>query len=257
MAEETAAPEGTERAAAEGPPPRLRLSRRGTAVVGALGALAAGGCVWLVFFSPVLDVRAVAVTGTAKLTPDQVAAAAGVDPGGPLARVDTDAVRRRITGRLRRVDRVEVWRGWPHTLRIKVVERRPVAAVAEADGRFTEVDAAGVRFATGPAAPPGVPVVRLVLDQAARDADAVIPQRELVAAAVRVAGDLPPAVAGKAAAVEVHSYDDIELRLDGGRTVRWGSSERGPRKARVLTALLGHRARTYDVSAPEAPATAG
>ncbi|AXI77083.1 cell division protein FtsQ/DivIB [Peterkaempfera bronchialis] len=247
----------TERAAADGPPPRLRLSRRGLLVVGLLGALLVGGCVWLVFFSSVLAVRTVAVTGTEKLTADQVAEAAGVHPGGPLARVDTDAVRRRVTSVLSRVDRVEVWRGWPHTLRIKVTERRPVAAVKESGGRYTQVDAGGVRFATEPAPPPGVPVVELKPDPAARDAIAAFPQKELVAAVVQVARDLPALVAKKVSTVEVHSYDDIQLRLDGGRLVLWGSSERGTRKARVLTALLTRQARTYDVSAPEAPATAG
>lgn len=244
-------------AAGEPPPHRLRLSRRGVTVLAALGALVVAVCLWLVFFSSVLAVRTVAVTGTRKLTAEQVVAAAAVHPGGPLARVDTDAVRRRVAGALPRAERVDVWRGWPRTLRIRITERRPVAAVKEAGGRYTQVDASGVCFATEAAPPPGVPVVVLELSSAARDASAAFPQRDLVAAAVQVARDLPPAVAGRAPAVEVHSYDDIELRLDGGRTVLWGSAERGTRKAQVLTALLKLPARTYDVSAPDAPATAG
>ncbi|WP_055585871.1 cell division protein FtsQ/DivIB [Streptacidiphilus griseoplanus] len=249
--------EQPERAAAEGSPPRLRLSRRGVAVLAALCAVLTAVCVWLVFFSSVLQVRTVAVTGNHELTAEQVVAAAGVHPGGPLARVDLEAVRRRISAGLRKADRVEVWRGWPHTLRIKITERRAVAAVKEADGRYTRVDASGVRFATDAAPPRGVPVVELKESPAARDAAAAFPQKALIAAAVQVARDLPAAVAGKAAAVEVHSFDDIELRLDGGRTVLWGSAERGSRKAAVLTALLTRPARTYDVSAPDAPATAG
>ncbi|MFJ6213969.1 cell division protein FtsQ/DivIB [Streptomyces sp. NPDC092296] len=256
MADAAVAPEErAERAAADGPPPRLRLSRRGTAVVAALGALLLGFGLWLVFLSSVLDVRTVAVTGTEKLTADQVVAAARVHPGGPLARVDTGAVRGRVVKGLRRVAKVEVWRGWPHTVRIKVTERHPVAAVRESGG-YTQVDAAGVRFATEATAPAGVPVVELKPTQAARDALAVFPQRELIAAAVQVAGDLPPTVAKRVRFIEVHSYDDIQLRLDGDRTVLWGSSERGPRKAKVLAALLTRQARSYDVSAPEAPATA-
>jgi cell division protein FtsQ len=255
---EAVAPEDRSEAAGVGNrPPRLRLSRRGTVVVAALCALLAACCGWLVFLSPVLDVRTVAVTGTERLTPDEVTAVAGVGHGGPLARVDTGAVRRRVAAALARVDRVEVWRGWPHTLRIKVTERRPVAAVREADGRFTQVDHAGVRFATEAAAPPGVPVVELRLTQAARDAAPEYPQRVLVSAAVQVADDLPAEVAKRSRAVEVHSWDDIRLRLDSGAAVLWGSPERGHRKAEVLTALLTHRARSYDVSAPDAPATTG
>lgn len=223
----------------------------------ALCALLAGGCAWLVFLSPVLDLRTVTVTGTSRLTPADVAEAAAVETGGPLARVDTDAVRDRVRATLKRVEEVEVWRGWPHTLHLKVTERGPVAAVKTAGGRYTLIDAAGVQFATEAVPPGGVPVVELKLSPAARDAMASFPQRELIAAAVQVARDLPAAVAKRARTVEVRSYDDIELRLDGGATVLWGSPERGRRKARVLTALLTHQAKVYDISAPDAPATAG
>lgn len=43
--------------------PRLRLSRRGIVVLGAFGAAVIGVLAWLVFLSPVLDVRSVAVQG--------------------------------------------------------------------------------------------------------------------------------------------------------------------------------------------------
>lgn len=129
--------------------PRLRLSRRGIAVLSGLVALLLAACGWLVFFSSVLDVRTVSVQGLKadKLTVDQVREAIGPVQHGPLARVDLDAVRRRVQA-IPRVAKVEVWRGWPHTLRVKVTERQPVAAVRGADGQFTQVDAGGVSFAT-------------------------------------------------------------------------------------------------------------
>ncbi|MGW3075848.1 cell division protein FtsQ/DivIB [Kitasatospora sp. NPDC001132] len=238
--------------------PRLRLSRRGIVVLGALGAAVSGVLAWLVFFSSVLDVRDVAVQGTSdgKLTADQVRATIGGLGDGPLARVDLDDVRHRVEA-VPRVAGAEVWRGWPHTLRVKVVERKAVAAVKGDDGQFTQVDAGGVSFATEPAPPEGLPVVELRLSQQANDADGVISRSQLVQGAVAVAAGLPPEVAKRAGSVLVHSYDDIELQLSGGATVRWGSPEQIDRKARVLVALMKQKGTNFDVTAPEAPAVSG
>ncbi|MER7754018.1 FtsQ-type POTRA domain-containing protein [Kitasatospora sp. NPDC097643] len=238
--------------------PRLRLSRRGIVVLGVLGAAVLGVLAWVVFLSSVLDVRDVAVQGTQdqKLTADQVRGAIGGLGDGPLARVDLDDVRRRVEA-IPRVAKAEVWRGWPHTLQVKVVQRKAVAAVKGEDGQFTQVDANGVSFATEAAPPQGVPVVELRLSQQAKDADGVISRPQLVQGAVTVAAGLPPGVSGRAGAVLVHSYDDIQLQLTGGATVRWGSPEQNDRKARVLVALLNQKGTNFDVSAPEAPAVSG
>ncbi|MFF2543224.1 cell division protein FtsQ/DivIB [Kitasatospora sp. NPDC058063] len=238
--------------------PRLRLSRRGIVVLGVLGATVLGVLAWLVFLSSVLDVRSVAVQGMSddKLTADQVRAAVGGLGDGPLARVDLDDVRHRVEG-IPRVAEAEVWRGWPHTLRVKVVQRKAVAAVKGDDGQFTQVDAGGVSFATEPAPPEGVPVVELRLSQQANDVDGVISRPQLVQGAVAVAAGLPPEVAKRAGSVLVHSYDDIELQLSGGATVRWGSPEQIDRKARVLVALMKQKGTNFDVTAPEAPAVSG
>ncbi|CAM5539669.1 Cell division protein FtsQ OS=Streptomyces glaucescens OX=1907 GN=ftsQ PE=3 SV=1 [Streptomyces glaucescens] len=81
----------------------------------------------------------------------------------------------------------------------------------------------------------------------------------LVREAVRVAGALPAAVARRTRTVEVRSFDDITLKLAGGRTVAWGSGEKGAAKARTLTALMkaAPDARHFDVSVPTAPASSG
>lgn len=203
--------------------PPLRLSRRGILVLSGLGAAVLGLLGWLFFFSSVLDVRTVAIQGLQndQLTVDQVRAAIGPVQHGPLSRVDLDAVQRRVQA-VPRVAKAEVWRGWPHTLRVKVIERQPVAAVKGNDGKFTQMDASGVSFATEPTPPPGVPVVELQLSQPAQDAISAIPQSALVQGAVRVAAGLPAEVAKLAPSLLVRSYDDIELRLAGGTTVRWG-----------------------------------
>ncbi|GAA2741536.1 MULTISPECIES: cell division protein FtsQ/DivIB [Kitasatospora] len=239
-------------------PPRLRLSRRGMAVVTGFVALVVGTLGWLVFFSSALEVRGVAVQGldSGRLSQDEVAGALGPLKHGPLARVDLAEAEHRVSA-VPRVAKVEVWRGWPHTLRVKVTERRPVAAIHTDDGKFVQVDAGGVEFATEEKPPDGVPVVELQLGQPANDALPVFDRALLVRSAVTVAAGLPPDVAKQAGSLKVLSYDDIRLQLANGATIRWGSAERTDRKARVLTALLGRKAANYDVSAPDAPAVSG
>jgi cell division protein FtsQ len=246
-AEQLGQPERTPRAP-------LRLSRRGFAVLGLLVAGLLGGSCWLVWFSSVLDVRTVTVSGTRVLTSAQVLAAAQVPLGGPLERLDTGAAAARIEQTLPRVESVQVSTSLPHTVRIKVVERVAIAAIKGADGGFTQVDLAGVRFAVGPTAPAGVPVLELGLSVAGKAALKDFPERVLVAAAVDVAKALPPRIALRTRAVVVHSYDDLELQLANGSQVLWGSSERDPRKAVVLSALLNQKAARYDVSSPDDPA---
>ncbi|QMU68568.1 cell division protein FtsQ/DivIB [Streptacidiphilus sp. P02-A3a] len=233
---------------------RLRLSRRGFAVLGALLAALLGTACWLVYFSSVLGVRTVAVSGTSVLTPAQVLAAARVPLGGPLERLDTGAIRARVLNALPRVAQVRVSTDLPHTVRLRITERVAVAAVRDDDGQYTLVDATGVRFATGPAAPAGVPVVELALSAPGKAALADFPEAALVDGAVLVTKALPPSVAKDTRAVVVHSYDDMELQLVGGATVLWGSPERDARKAVVLAALLKQKATTYDVTAPDDPA---
>jgi cell division protein FtsQ len=233
---------------------RLRLSRRGFAAVGVLAAALLGAVCWLVYFSSVLDVRTVQVSGVKVLTRAQVLAAARVPLGGPLERLDTGAVQARVLNALPRVDRVQVSTALPHTVRLRITERVPVAAVRGADGRYTQVDVAGVSFADAPAPPPGVPVVELSLSAAGKAALPDFPEAELVDSAVQIAKALPPSVARDTSAVIVHSYDDMELQLVGGATVLWGSPERDARKAVVLAALLKQKAMTYNVTAPDDPA---
>jgi cell division protein FtsQ len=137
-----------------------------------------------------------------------------------------------------------------------VTERKPVLLMKK-DTKFIEVDVKGVRFATVDRAPKRVPLLELTPDQSASLRR--FGSGRLVREAVRVAGELPGAVAKDTQVVRVTSYDSISLELAGHRTVVWGSGEEGPVKARVLTALMkaAPKAGHFDVSAPTAPAVSG
>ena len=70
---------------------RLRV----VVVLGLLLALV-GAAGWVMLGSPLLSVRSVQVAGASRVTPAEVLAVADVAPATPLARVDTDAVARRV-----------------------------------------------------------------------------------------------------------------------------------------------------------------
>ncbi|GLJ88355.1 cell division protein FtsQ [Streptomyces poonensis] len=256
---------GAERGAQEGdlgagPPPGRRLPGPRTLVLLAVAlALVAGGCVWVLYGSQWLRTEDVSVSGTRVLTPERVREVADVPLGAPLISVDTDAIEARLRQKLPRIDAVEVDRSWPHGIDLKVTERTAVLIVEKAEngGKYAEVDAKGVRFATVSRVPKGVPVLELA-DSRPSGARRFGADR-LVREAVRVAGDIPDAVAGETQVVKVRSYDSISLELRDGRTVLWGSGEKGRAKARTLTALMkaASGARHFDVSVPTAPASSG
>ncbi|MEV0490338.1 cell division protein FtsQ/DivIB [Streptomyces atratus] len=237
------------------PTGRGRPSRRLLVVI-AVVLLLASGAVWALYGSSWFRVEEVRTTGVDVLTPAEVESAAAVPIGAPLVSVDTDAMEARLRQKLPRIDSVDVVRSWPHGIGLKVTERQPVLLVKKG-AKFIEVDAKGVRFATVDKAPGRVPLLELTPDQSAGLRR--FGSGRLVREAVRVAGELPRAVAKDTQVVRVTSYDSISLELTGGRAVVWGSGEEGPVKARVLTALMkaAPKAGHFDVSAPTAPAVSG
>lgn len=264
MAGPTTAERGADEELDSGPPPRRRLRRaRALLVAAVLLVLIAGASVWALYGSSWLRAERVSVSGTRVLTGAQVREAAEVPLGEPLISVDIEAIESRLLRKLPRIDSVEVIRSWPHGIGLKVSERTPVLIVEAAgnSGKYVEVDAKGVRFATVSRAPEGVPLLELTVSRSGSSAAGLrrFGEDRLVREAVRVAGAIPAAVARQTLAVKVRSYDSISLELSGDRTVAWGSAEKGRAKARALTALMkaapdaGH----FDVSVPTAPASSG
>ncbi|MGW0608752.1 cell division protein FtsQ/DivIB [Streptomyces sp. NPDC002640] len=235
-------------------PPRPRTLVAG----GAVAALLAAGVLWLLYGSPWLRVDEVRVTGTTVLGEDEVRRAAAVPPALPLASVDTDELEARVRAELPRVESVEADRDWPNGVTLKVTERTAVLILAER-GRFVEVDASGTRFATLPKAPESVPLLELdpSTEESARSSLRRFGRDRLLGEAVRVAGDIPDAIARDTRAVKVRTFDAFSLELEDGRTVVWGSPEEGEAKARTLRALMKAtpKARHFDVSVPSAPAS--
>lgn len=205
-----------------------------------LSALAAGALGWVVLASPLLDVEKVVVSGTQRTTPEQVLAAAAVTAGTPLARVDAGGVRARV-GELDPVARVEVERGWPDVLRLRVTEREPVVGFLTA-GRYVLLDEDAVPFARETRLPQGA--VRLQVARPAADDPAT-------RAALAVLGSLPDALRARLAILRATSPEAVSLLLKDGRQVVWGGPGRTADKAAAAEALLRLPGTVYDVSSPE------
>jgi cell division protein FtsQ len=199
------------------------------------------GAGWALLGSSLLVVRHVEVTGNRQVPAAAVRAAAGIQAGTPLARLDAAAATRRVE-RIAQVLSARVTRSWPDTVVISVRERTPSLAVAS-NGLFELVDIHGVVVRTSARRPAGLPLLDSAPPRLAGS--------PAVRAAVLVLGDLPAALRRRVTSVSTAAVDNaVTLYLRGGITVRWGGTGRAAAKARELQSLMRTHARRYDVSAP-------
>jgi cell division protein FtsQ len=220
---------------------RLRRLRPFLYAALVLGLVSAG--VWLVFFSSVVTVREISVSGNQTLSSYRVAAVAKAPMGRQLARVDLAAIQARVET-LPAVKSASVSRSWPHTIAISITERTPVAVVDRGAG-LQAVDSEGVLFGRYTTRPDDLPLVHTNPDVKA----------DALAEAARVVTSLRSDIAAKVDLVEVETIDRIRLELSSGRTVMWGSAEDSAEKAAVLAVLLEQKAEEIDVSVPGRPTT--
>jgi cell division protein FtsQ len=201
--------------------------------------------VFLVYFTPLLGVRTVQVSGNSSLPERDVLAAADVRLGKPMLQVDSSEIQSRLQA-MPSVASARVELSWPSTVRLDVVERVPVAFLANGGG-VRLVDAGGMTFADLPQPPPGLPELRV---RAATGDDPV------TRAALTALVSLPAAVRGDVTAVTAQTPHDIRLLLTGNREVDWGDASQSERKAAILPPLLTRPGRVYDVTSPALPTVA-
>jgi cell division protein FtsQ len=203
--------------------------------------LLAATAIYLAWFSSVFDVRSVRVFGTHYTTRTEVLRVAKVELGQPIARINAAAVEERVAA-LRPVASVEVRLGFPHSIVIEVHERVAIAAAADVDGSWWLVDRTGLQFEQVAQQPDGLIDVQGYTEQ-------------FRGIGARTAASFPRWLQLRVKTVTVYAPEDVRLSMKNGKSVMWGGESRAARKAEVLFALLQIRARFYDVSAPDAPAT--
>jgi cell division protein FtsQ len=220
----------------------------------ALFALAAAGVIgaagWVLFGSRLLVVRSVIVTGTHLVPRAEVLAAADIEPGTPLIRLNTAQIAARIDT-IRQVRSALVRRSWPDRVVIVVRERTvvlaltaPVKGEGAAAGGYDLVDADGVVVQWDARRPADLPLYLTAAPAASLRGDPDL------AAAAAVLGELPAWLRHSVASVTAPEPDQVTLRLAGGVTVLWGGTDRAGAKAAELVVLMKTHMHYYDVSAP-------
>lgn len=221
--------------------PRRRWLRRLLSLFVVL-VIAAG--IYVVTATPVIGVRTVAIHGGDHKLREEVAHALPVRTGTPMTRVDVGAAATEISAEVPTLKTVTVTRKWPGTVDVRIVARVAVVGYEDKEaGVWRLVDEQGVVVSSASSLPAGITRVDAPKSPA------------LVTSAAEVVAALPAAVRSSITSIRAPSRDSITLTTSKKQTIVWGSSDDTPQKARVLTALLGQKARIYDVSAPDLPTT--
>jgi cell division protein FtsQ len=101
----------------------------------------AGGAIGL-YRSQLFEIRSVDVIGAERLTPAAVRSRAEVPEGATLLRFPAGAIKERLLS-YAWIEDAQVTRDFPHALRIRIVERKPLAIVDTGD-TFWVVDSTGM-----------------------------------------------------------------------------------------------------------------
>jgi cell division protein FtsQ len=230
---------------------RLRRRKHLTHAAVATGLAA---IVWIVFFSPFLAVSEVEVVGGRHVTASEITVAAGLDERSNLLLLSTAEVAQAV-GELAWVERAEVDRKLPGTLRVNIVERIPALALQVSEARWT-IDRRGRVLAPG--APKRLPTVAAVSDEEIAVGERVTSAE--VQGALAVFRTIPDRLRANLEAVFAPGSERISLSLESGLLIRLGAAEKLRAKSSVLTALLGRIKREgvsvgyVDVRVPTSPA---
>ena len=198
--------------------------------------------------SGLLAVHSVVVTGTRLVPESEVVAAADIQSGTPLVRVNTTRIAERVLT-IKQILSVRVSTSWPDRVVIAVQERTSALAVALPGGGFDLIDAHGIIVQPDAVQHLGLPLYTTTAGVSA------LPGDPAVAAAAAVLGELPASLRSSVTSVTAPSPDQVTLRLTSGVTIVWGSPDNAAAKARELAILMRTQAHYYDVSSPGSAVT--
>jgi cell division septal protein FtsQ len=200
-------------------------------------------------YSPLMAVKTIEITGTQRVSAQDIQDSLADQVGVPLTLVDRAAVGR-VLGSYPLVRSYSVQTRPPSTLIVSIVERTPVGVIADG-AEFDLVDPAGVVIETAPAAQEGYPLLSTPTGSASGAA---------FRATARVLLTLPESLESQVASAAATTGDDVSLTLADGAVVFWGGSDDSALKAVVLEKLMAATdpaaVASYDVSSPEAAVVA-
>lgn len=218
-----------------------RARRRWPFLVAVLLVLSlVAGTYVVIWHSPVLAVKTVAVSGVRGALAAKAKDVGQRQVGIPLISVDVTALQAELLADPT-VAEASVQRRWPNTLAISMTPRIAVA-VTNANGAWWQLDDSGLPFTSTPNRPPALPAVELATPG---------PQDAATTSAIAVITALPAQVRRRIAKVTAPTAYNVTLQLTDGRTVIWGDATRTELKARILPAVLTRPGRIFDLSEPQ------
>jgi cell division protein FtsQ len=215
----------------------------------ALAPLGAGfGAHWLVT-TPRFAVGSVDVRGAARVPSEQILAAAAIQPGTSLFRLDPTGVAGRVAA-LPEIRRADVVREFPNRVVISVEERRPFTLVHA--GRLHWLDEEGrLLGASSQAVVPQVPVVSGLSEEELASLRAAPGPKALAAIAlIRALLRSGSALSAEISEIDMSRADGPVLYTVDGVQVRLGTEDWEERLARlegVLTQVATQDVRTVDL----------
>ena len=238
---------------------RLEGRRRLRIVIGAAGVVVLVLVAWALLHTGLFGARVVTVTGShPHTTTAAIVVAANLGGRPPLIDVDPAATAARVESLLPYIASATVRRHWPDGVSIAVTERTPVAAMAGPGPSWSVLDGSGRTLQVVAAQPPGVPA--LVVHTAAgtlRPAPVGGTLPPSAGPALTVCRTLPPAFSAQVVSVTSAPDATIELALNSGLTVRFGTDSDRNAKYEDVAAILAQRslprAAVIDVSVPQSP----
>jgi cell division protein FtsQ len=232
---------------------RERGRRRLRVLVVLISVLAGIGAIVGVLQSPLLDVDRVEVIGAKETSVSAVLHATGLtNRGHAMIAVDRFALARRVE-RLPWVAHAEVTRKWPNVVRVAIVERVAIGAIA-VPGGVALLDRTGRVLGTASAPPAGA--ISVVASDAIPAPGATAP--EPVRSALGILNALSSNLAKQVQSI--HRLDGTpptyELGITGGVTIRLGEADQMTDKLSAAEAVLAQQhapGTVIDVRVPASP----
>lgn len=221
-------------------------------VIAAVVVLLAVG-VLVVLASPLFAIDNVQVEGNVYTDPAALDAIVDRLEGEPILTADLDAARRELEA-IPWVADARVTMHFPHTVRIQIAERTPVASFQGTDGQFRVVDVDG-RVLDVLA---GQPVDYLLISGVSPNTDAGSNAGLALRGAAQLVSALPPALHERVSRVELTPTGETTLILDGGDTPEITVSFGAPEDYRnKLIALLNEMTRLANTPYSEIDVSTG
>jgi cell division protein FtsQ len=229
---------------------RMLVRRRRTLIGIAFAAVVALGVA--IERSSLVALSAVEVDGVTTVAAEDVRGAADLPLGTSTLRLRLGPASERVEA-LPAVREATVRRVDPLTVRIEVVERRPVVALRGSEGEAL-LDREGVVVSHGEGG--DLPTIE-VAAEGLPDLGESVSEHAAAANAFVFHRTLPGPLRSEVASYLARGPDDLDLLLERGAVARLGRARRVPEKARALGALLDDLPTepgwTLDVRAPTNP----